>query len=194
MQTAMIFAPAESESTSMNSVQEADVAPPRVTERSNWSVKNVKTLAIGHDGGALTCSIYLDGKRVGKAEDDGHGGGFWYHFDDRVHKDQFYAEARKFKGDHGTDCYLAEFIDHYEAMKVQRKFQKNGYPVTVEIKKDILEWSLTIDASDPVYGETYLIGIKSLEEVDALVTREKADAWKSYTSEGVNFAWPVEEN
>jgi|TARA_R110000824_G_scaffold88187_4_gene216866 hypothetical protein len=155
-----------------------------VTARSDWAVKNVRTLDIGHEGGALTCTLWLDGKRVAEVEDEGMGGGYNYHFTDKDVEAKFYAEGQKFHGKFGTDCYLASFVDFYESMKIQRKFSRKGYPITVMIQKDVAGWSLKED-EDPYFHDTYYIAVRERKDVDALVKTEKAEAYTVYGATGL---------
>jgi len=64
----------------------------QLIQDSKWSVKKVKTMR-GHDGDAMSCSLYRDGKEVCEVYDDSWGGEYMYHW--KEGKD-FEAELREF--------------------------------------------------------------------------------------------------
>lgn len=77
------------------------LSPDTVVTKHPYSVKSVKQWNTW-DGGGLSCNIYLDGKKVGEAMDDGNGGGYNYRFwagkdgmeVDRVAEQEFYDYAK----------------------------------------------------------------------------------------------------
>ncbi len=120
------------------------------------TVKNIKTCKwSGMEGDAVTCTIYIDGKRAGTATDDGNGGGFRYDFKDRELEQAFYAFVKQqetqcllckySKGDvcescGGTgkrhmggdpDIYIADLIDKADLIKIATKNWKKGYRYTL---------------------------------------------------------------
>jgi hypothetical protein len=144
--------------------------------RKNWSAKNVKTFAI-HEG-AMTASLYLDNKKVASVEDHGNGGGNLYHFEDRKLEQEFYSDALEAEGEFGNDMFFARLCHLWETMKIQRKFERKGYPYTMFIEKDPAEW----DAD--YYHDSYFLAMRNKNHSDFVAKREKADRWRVYDSTG----------
>jgi len=69
-----------------------EVQAGKLIQDSKWSVKKVKTMR-GHDGDAMSCSLYLDGKEVCEIYDDSWGGEYMYHWKEGK---RFENELREF--------------------------------------------------------------------------------------------------
>ena len=99
---------------------------------SEWSVKNVKFFA-GHDADQMSCSLYMDGKRVATVLDDSWGGGFqcnWIKTDMTKDFECFAkcitVESKYF--DDGTtyngDIVVDVLVNHFEEVKQMEKWCK----------------------------------------------------------------------
>ena len=78
-----------------------------------YELKNIKTLNT-HEGMAWTASVYMDGKRIGTAEDRGDGGSSWLYLDNRTEEDALVAwcaEACKNSG-----LWMAEYALKYQTV------------------------------------------------------------------------------
>jgi len=81
----------------------------KIIQESKWSVKKVKTMR-GHDGDAMSCSLYRDGKEVCEVYDDSWGGEYMYHWKEGKN---FEAELSEFaKSIRVESEYLPEGIDY----------------------------------------------------------------------------------
>lgn len=78
-----------------------------------YELKNIKTLNT-HEGMAWTASVYMDGKRIGTAEDRGDGGSSWLYLDNRADEDALIAwcaEACKNSG-----LWMAKYALKYQTV------------------------------------------------------------------------------
>ena len=99
------------------------------------TLKNVKTYAgLSEETIAFNASVYIDGKKVGDAKNNGQGGsndvnvftkdGRW----DRALMNKMEAEAKKhtwtYEGEthsHSLDSYIGELVDDFEEQKILKR-------------------------------------------------------------------------
>jgi hypothetical protein len=148
-------------------------------------LKNVKHFApMSEETECFTATIYIDGKRVGTTQNQGHGGPTDCDFDDPEIEAAFKAFCKTLPPYKSELCpelpplemdpelYVGELLEAHLAEKDRKRVEKrivrdkaknaaNGFPVTLKLfKNDELVWT---------------VGLRSEAAIPAYMTRNKGD-------------------
>lgn len=137
---------------------------------------------LSEETNAFAADIWINGKKAGDCQNDGHGGCTYYHFTDPSVRDAFEAYAKslpsktltleghepwemKMNGEHLIDDLFGVWLAEREEKKLAKldlkskaDFAAKGYPVTVRITTK---------------GFTTWTAMKSADQLDAVMERFK---------------------
>ena len=122
-----------------------------------YEVKNVKNFQ-GREGYGYECSLYCDGKRVGKVVDVASGGQARFYWADPKAGDEG-ALVEHIKGktfehygevySHSVDTFVGALVDEYEKNKQYKKWCKNKTMFRLKGDKEGQWRSLRVPYGDP---------------------------------------------
>lgn len=108
------------------------------------TVKNYKRVAwMSEETDCYQASLYLDGKRIGKAENEGRGGPDLITFnsrDDRLRFEEALAEWKESVADDpdawpSEEGFVAEAVAAFRREKDLKRIAKKGYPIAARIER-----------------------------------------------------------
>lgn len=156
------------------------------TKMGTYEIKNFKSLET-QDGQAWNCTLYRDGKKIGTAEQGGHGGPDRFWFDDRNEEAKFIAasrewirsEGRKTGGYGDPEEFIQHLIDQFEYQKVAKRNAKKGCPFTAFLFGEpvyLLPESKANKKAD-YYNKSWTLPLKERNEevIAAAMERTKAE-------------------
>lgn len=142
----------------MTSIITADEAKDKII-KSGYSVKNVKTMP-GHDGPAMSCTLYKDGKRVATVFDDSWGGGYQYDYLKNCKKFENnllkFSESMYVKTKHGfditynPDCVIDVLVEEFQINKQYKKWCKKSTCFRLKGDKDGVWRTINAQFNDDV--------------------------------------------
>lgn len=148
------------------------------------TVKNYKRVEwASEETDCYTASLYLDGKKIGTARNDGHGGADYHDFDSREGREAFEAYVKEWVASvqddpkHQIDgkCYadadslVAEACERFRREKEMKKALK-GYAKVVRIERPQGWATQILTASLP-----------DASEADEMIEEEREDGDRVYT-------------
>lgn len=108
--------------------------PIELTPVERVSLKSVKRYpALLHESIPYSANVYLDGKKIGTAMNDGHGGPDMIRFDDRANYDVVEQIAKDVTGEtrDATETLLDRLVEEDSENKAAARKVKKGFPITV---------------------------------------------------------------
>lgn len=101
---------------------------------NNVQLKSIK-MSIGHDQGGFEANIFFKNKKIGRAEDDGWGGGMEVTIFDQ--QEAFEQAAQKFHSETNenildpSEAIIEELLRLSDLEKAYKKSEKDGYSVLI---------------------------------------------------------------
>lgn len=137
---------------------------------------------------AFTCSVYLDGKKVGQARNDGRGGCNRYDIQRSDLSDleeialEWYREEEGEEAHSRTsamDMMLSALTMDYEDRQMARANGRRNYPVTLHAMKGWRPWKdgATPESGDGWWEEEFYVGLPSEDAIDTAVAKHGIDAY-----------------
>lgn len=109
------------------------------------TVKNYKRVEwMSEETDCYKASLYLDGKRIGTAENEGHGGPDLLSFNSRADRERFEEALAEWKESVKDDPdawpseegFVAEAVAAFRREKDLKKIVKKGYPIAARIERN----------------------------------------------------------
>ena len=139
------------------------------------TVKNYKRVEwMSEETDCYQASLYLDGKRIGTAENSGQGGPDLLTFNSREDRERFEAALAEW-GEGGEEAYVAEACMAFRRQKDMKRIAKKGYPVTARIERDE-GWVTNI----------FEMGFPEGYDVDGSIAKEVQEGDKVYIYDAEN--------
>ncbi len=154
----------------------------------NITLKNIKHAEFAsHETNCFTANIYLDKKKIGEAENDGHGGETILHFVSSAVENAFRAFCKAqlpLKTEWGpvemtAELYVEMLLEVYLKEREEKKMQKR---VQKEKERLATMGCLTVQIDTPAC--TYWVGIRAPDQKDrAVEVMQKKYGFTSYKAE-----------
>jgi hypothetical protein len=158
-----------------------DPTPPKV---SSVTIRNYRPHSgLSEETRAFTATIYLDGKRAGQASNTGQGGPNRYDFADPHKRDAFFAYATAWGVENdetfeSEDALIDELCTDYELRSKARTLVNRGAEKVLFIEKGPGWFTEDKSGKPAYYDESYLIGLRTDTDPEAIAAKEGADKWR----------------
>jgi len=155
--------------------------PPKL---SSVTIRNYQPApGLSEETNAFSATIYLDGKRAGRASNTGQGGPNRYDFTNRRDGDAFFAYATAWgvendENSESADALIDQLCLDYELRSKARTLVKRGAEIVVFIEKGPGWFTEDKSGKPAYYDESYLLGLGKGADLEATAVKESADKWR----------------
>ena len=142
-------------------------------------LKAIKHFEAGSEETAcFTANVYVNGKMVGTAKNQGHGGMTFVHFQDRALEAQVVAYCAKMPPRHYEGLDLKMNLDFYIDLLLEEhlkaKDEKRLVKIDQKEKKRFLDHGYPICVRITFHGTVVWVGLKKMSELDAALAKSAA--------------------
>lgn len=151
-----------------------------------WKLKGLKTLeSLTDETLCFTASIYVDGKKIGTAQNAGHGGPNSYTFV----SEQVRVMAERVGKEYdpsaygGLDVLIDDLCTDYEYQRVARKAKRDGFPVVIALHYGVFDMDIGTGDTVKMVSGTELRMFRTIESMKRLLPTYGADEYEIIASE-----------
>ena len=154
-------------------------------------MKAVKTFKTW-DGVGFTANLYMDNKKIGIAQDEGHGGEVEFHILKPEHREEYSRRVKEYYEENPSSMNNEyDFINElYEAWETEKTFKSNtkkGFPITIQ-----MSFHKRTDGVEQMFEGGYkpdiMVGVRNESIVQAQLDEHKPVEYKIFrTAEDFNM-------